>query len=340
MKQSLLVAVCMAICMAGCGKTVLSSGNEPTPEAETESEAFLEPAADTETQKDEETDVAQDKPERIVCWGDSLTYGQGGNGVTFPGVLEEKLKLKVINYGIQGETAKQIGIRMGVFPMTVGSVELPAEAAPVQVSLSYMGEDPVMMRLGDCGINPCSIAGVTGALSYDASDGNYYFTRTEEGNAVSVAEGTQVETFASADKNESDIVVLFAGTNRPPNIDTVGELIETEKRMLQYLGASRYVVIGLTSLELVLDVEPINEALGAEFGEHFLDIRKYLLEQGLFDAGIAPTKQDEKDLAAGEIPSSLRVDEVHGNEAFYRIIGEQVLKKLEELHYIAQEDLK
>ena len=113
-----------------------------------------------------------------------------------------------------------------------------------------------------------------------------------------------------------------------------------EKQMLEYLQTDRYVVVGLTSKTLIPDIEPINEALAEAFGEHFLDIRSYLLENGLQDAGIEPVKKDRKNLAKGEIPSSLRVDEVHGNEAFYRIIGEQVYRKLKDLGYITEEDEK
>lgn len=278
----------------------------------------------------------EDEAKRIVCWGDSLTYGQGGNGITYPSVLKEKSGLEVINYGIQGETARQIGIRMGAWPMSVGAFEIPGETVQTEVSLWQWGEDPIMMRLGDCGINPCYIAGVKGTLSYTAEDNKYYFTREEAGDAVAVSDQTEVRTFAAEDKQTSDIIVLFAGTNLPPNKDTVGELIDLERQMLEYLDTERYVVIGLTSKTLIEDVESINESLAETFEEHFLDIRSYLLENGLRDAGIEPTKRDKKNIEKGEIPSSLRVDEVHGNEAFYRIIGECVYNKLKELGYLTE----
>lgn len=326
MKRILWIVALYMICFTGCGKTF----------SETETDVMTEEG----TEYREETAMTQEKSERILCWGDSLTFGEGGNGVTFPSVLEEKVDLKVINYGVQGETATQIGIRMGAFPMEVASFEMPQETVPAEVTLQYAGEDPIMMRLGDCGINPCRIAGIEGTLAYNIADNSYSFTRSEEGNAMTVEEGTQVETFASGDKKEADIVILFAGTNLAPDIAHVGELMDAQKQMLEYLGTERYIVIGLTSLALVPDVEPINKALAEEFGTHFLDIRTYLLENGLEDAGIAPTVQDRADLAAGEIPSSLRVDIVHGNEMFYRIIGEQVFLKLKELGYITEEDIK
>lgn len=363
---SAIIALCL--CTAGCGITKQPEPSKVESEdtsvvneheieetvSEIETEETESKSMDTEIEsialetetEPEETESASEEEEtrqaaeRIICWGDSLTYGQGGNGVTYPSVLESKLNLTVVNYGIQGETARQIGIRMGLLPMTAGTFEIPSETNPVEVSLWQNGEDPIMMRLGDCGINPCRIAGVEGTLSYEAADNKYYFTRREPGTAVLAPEGSQVETFASGDKRESDIIVIFAGSNLPPNKDTVGELIQIERQMLEYLGAERYIIIGLTSKTLIPDVEAINQALAAEFGEHFLDIRAYFLEHGLADAGLQPTEQDRMDLAAGEIPSGIRVDEIHGNEAFYRMIGEQVYQKLEQLGYISEQEKK
>lgn len=337
-------AALFVLCLAGCGsmKDAINKGDVPDasiqPEIkleETETEGDVSDASiQSEIKLEEAETEIEAQPNRIVCWGDSLTYGEGGNGVTYPSVLEEKTNLEVINYGIQGETARQIGIRMGLLPMTTGTFEIPEETVPTTVSLWQQGEDPTMMRLGDCGINPCEIGGVEGTLSYREEDHQYYFTRTVAGDAVEVAEGMQVNTFASQDKKDGDIVILFAGSNLPPSKDTVGELIDIENKMLEYLDAKRYLVIGLTSKALVPDVEEINMALAEAFGEHFLDIRKHLLKRGLSDAGLVPTKQDQADLEAGEIPSALRVDVVHGNEAFYRIIGEQVYQKLKALGYV------
>lgn len=271
---------------------------------------------------------------RIVCWGDSLTYGEGGEGVTFPSVLAEHLPdVEVINYGIQGETARQIAIRTGLLPMTVSAFTIPEDQTPAEVSLWQGGEDPVMMRLGDRGINPCTIGGVEGTLSYRPEDEKYYFTRARAGEAVEVEEGTQVFTYGDRDKSSSDVIVLFAGSNRAPDRNTVQELIGLERQILDYIGSDRYVVMGLTSKALAPDVAEVNKALQEAFGEHFLDIRKYLLEHGLEDAGMTATDQDLADIENGEIPSQLRVDVVHGNPAFYKLMGEQVYQKLRELGY-------
>lgn len=351
MKTIRIVCFCLlagaCIGLSGCGNAenslhgfVKENREKQIQEQQTEEiqtgNTVLEDETENTEWKEQTGSASSKEGRRIICWGDSLTYGQGGDGVTYPLVLSEKTGLEVINYGIQGETARQIAIRMGALTMTTGAFEIPPEAVPVEVTLWQDGEDPIMMRLGDCAINPCNIGGVEGTLTYNAEEIKYYFTRSNQGEAVSVPESTVVETFASLDKRESDIIILFAGTNLPPDKDTVGELIATDNQMLEELGTERYIVIGLTSKALIPDIEPINEALSEAFGEHFLDIRTYMLAQGLQDAGIEPTEQDIKDMEEGEIPSSIRVDEVHGTDAFYRIIGEQVYEKLKALGYLSE----
>lgn len=274
----------------------------------------------------------------IVCWGDSLTYGTGGEGVTYPSVLAEKTGLTVYNYGVRGETAKQIAIRMGLYQMTVLAFTIPEDTTPVSVSLLYQGEDPVMMRLGDVGMNPCEISGVKGELSYQEADGKYYFTRLEAGKEVSVEEDAVVTMDAAGKVDANDIVVLFAGSNDRPTKEDAAALIATEKEMIAYLGSEKYIIVGLTSQEMIPEVAAVNEELKEAFGDHFLDIRSYFLEHGLEDAGITPTEQDKADIVAGEIPSSLRVDIVHGTPDFYQILGEQLYEKMRADGYLPKEE--
>ena len=61
-------------------------------------------------------DLLPIKPEKnisqIITWGDSLTFGLGGGGVTYPNVLQQLSSIKVINEGVSGNTSKQIAARM------------------------------------------------------------------------------------------------------------------------------------------------------------------------------------------------------------------------------------
>lgn len=262
-----LTVCCLMLCMlTGCaGSRQAMSGQADVVDETTER---------TDTER---ADTGKEKEPDIVCWGDSLTYGTGGEGVTYPSVLADETGLTVYNYGVCGEKADQIAVRMGLYPMTTGAFTIPAEREPVALSLLCDGEDPIMLRLGDAGMNPCDIAGVKGELSYSEEDGNYYFTRQTKGDAVTVSDGAVVTMDAAGKIDPDDIVVLFIGSNDRPTAEDAETLIATEKEMIRYLGSSKYIVVGLTSKEMIPEVAAVNEKLAAAFGTHFLDIRSYLL---------------------------------------------------------------
>ena len=72
-----------------------------------------------------------------------------------------------------------------------------------------------------------------------------------------------------------------------------------------------------------------------EHKDHFLDFRTYLLTNGLKDANITATEQDQKDLTNSYIPSSLlKEDKFAGNDTFNQLLANQIYQKLQELQYI------
>ena len=147
----------------------------------------------------------------IVCWGDSLTVGAGSeqtfipsklqglvkkldvatNGFTpsyrksYPSYLQDTLNdsaydAKVVNMGVGGESAYQIGMRMGVYPIYVGELTIPPEKKSVEIDLYEQNlSDTNLLLQGDVGVNPSSINGVAGEITYDSSNGKYFFTRFE-----------------------------------------------------------------------------------------------------------------------------------------------------------------
>ena len=157
--------------------------------------------------------------------------------------------------------------------------------------------------------------------------------KTKEGNTVDVAR----RTYTNGLKNyRDDLMIIWAGTNDTPSIATIQNVIDNIDSMIEYSTNPNYIVIGLTSKSYMPEVEEVNKILAEKYGEHFLDIRKYILENGLSDAGIVATEQDEIDVNNGEIPSSLRADNVHFNDYGYTIVAEQVYNKLIELGYIEE----
>lgn len=282
--------------------------------------------------------LPKDDGARIVCWGDSLTEGTGGDGVNYPDVLANLSKREVLNYGVYAERASLIAARQGGNPQHVEELhEIPASVTPVKVNIvGNNGNWEMWCNNGDAGINPCRIAGVEGNLSIDESDGSRYFTRLKAGSVVSVPTDDVFYTHAMIDKRSNDIYVIWAGSSDGLFDDrSIDDVVRYIKSMIKYGGCARYVVINYTAKYNIGDaIDEWNDRLAKEFGDNCLDIRSYLINEGLSDAGITPTKEDEECIANGEIPASLRSDGSHGTGEFYRIVGEQVYNKLVELGYI------
>lgn len=278
------------------------------------------------------TEFSKELP-RIVCWGDSLT--ESINGKAYPDYLRRLTQTEVVNYGVRAETSGSVGMRQGAVPIFVGACVIPENKESVAVEVTARdGYSLQLLKNGDAGVNPCSLGDVAGTLSYAQEEDCYYFTRAEVGEAVSIEAGSRLITAGMAGAQKDDVVVIFTGTNDGLDPSSIYDIIAVQKAMLDYADCRKYVIIGLTCKKVIPKIEEVNEILAQEYGEHFLDIRSYLLSHGMTDAGLIPTAQDEADLGRGEIPSSLRKDYVHGNSYFYEILAQQVYQKLQHLGYV------
>lgn len=276
----------------------------------------------------------------IVCWGDSLTFGTGGNGVSYPSVMEERLcedriYIPVVNMGVGGENTVTIAGRAGAIPFKVKAFTIPAGAAGVEISFEEEEGKPVRpLEQSDAGINPCIINGVEGKLTIEKEeDGSraYFFTRSVPGESVYVPEGTEVETWASS-RFEDYIYVVFMGENH--GWGSVQELIEQQQAVLamQKGRQGEYIVIGLPT-GTKEERQDLEEQLQAAYGERFLNIREYLSTQGIYDAKKTPTEDDLERMEKGMIPVSLLSDDIHFNETGYRLIGNYLYERMEKLGY-------
>lgn len=271
---------------------------------------------------------------RIVCWGDSLTESVDSRSA-YPDILADLAGTEVVNYGVRAETTRAIAMREGAIPMYTSECVISANAIPAPLQITTKsGKGVQLLKNGAAGVNPCYIGDIAGSLSYDGMSGLYYFTRAEEGEDVYVEAGSRLTTSGMANRKKGDVLVIFTGTNDAPDTSSVYDMIDVQRAMLDYADCEDYVIVGLTSKEVIPEVETVNEILAEEYGEHFLDVRSYFLEYGLAEAGIEPTARDEADLKKGEIPSSLRQDYVHGNEYFYHILAGQIYRKMQYLGYL------
>lgn len=315
----------------------------------------------------------------IVCWGDSLTTGSSGN-VSYPHTLQKyldvyicdiydlrysldsveglstmdwddyKISIPVVNMGAGREDSATILGRSGVVPYVVSAeFVIPAgvESVPVAIE-SEDGKTVTPLIAGDGGVNPVSIAGVTGTLTRTASTQQwnqyvYQFTRLEAGQEVSVEKGTEVVT-AAADDYRDYIHIVWLGTYG--TLANPDKLVSDTKALLQRqnINTDRYLVIGpctyngswATAAPNVMD--SIDSAMLQAFGDRYINLRKYLMEDGLRDANLSVTTQDKNSITNGNVPTSFRSN-ANGadlNGVAYELLGKLVYERMDRLGYLEE----
>lgn len=303
----------------------------------------------------------------IICWGDSLTAGAGGNGTTYPGTLQKLLQINiteslaldslrsyygslnnfdldpvaVVNMGVGGEDTTTILGRNGAIPFVVADdFIIPADNTPVEITMvSSNGKNVAPLRQGAAGLDYVVIDGVRGTLSIEKSDASqtYYFTRATNGETVEIKAGTEIVT-SGAVENLNYIPVIFIGQNG--GYDDIEDLIAQQKAIIEHQkenpvnedGSARFIIVGLhTGTEKSRAV--LETAMEVEYGDQYINLREYMSTEGLADAGIEATEEDQEMMADGMTPASLLSDSVHFTADAYWLIGNQIYERMNELGY-------
>ena len=278
----------------------------------------------------------------IVCIGDSLTAGTGGEGVSYPSYMEQllwedSLYIPVRNLGVGGENTLTIAGRMGGIPFRVHSMVIPKDQTSVEIKfVAEKGQKIAPLKQGDAGVNPCILAGVEGTLSIEQKKTNdaecsYYFTRLAEGEAVKVAENSILETNAG-NAYKDGIFIVFMGENG--GFTSTEELISQQRAILslQDKNKDKYIVVGITS-GTAQERAQLEETMKEEYGEHYVNLREYLSTEGIYDAKIEPTQKDLEQMKEGKIPDSLLSDDVHFTKQGYMLIAGKLYASMKELGY-------
>lgn len=286
------------------------------------------------------------KDNYITCWGDSLTQ-QGG----WTDIISERSGYPVFNSGIGGETAFTIMGRQGADTIIVNNITIPSDTTPIVIGTYESGgldticgnkALPLANSNTEC-MNPCSIGGILGNVKWTGSSptdekGTWTFTRLKSGDKLNIDRPTGIITNYS--KYNKGITIIWIGTNG--GYGTESNLININRLMIEHSGCeNRYVVLGVCN-NTAAALKGYEDKLVAEFGDHFINIRKYLStpvydsnnivsSYGLLDADLNMTEQDKNDIQNGRIPSSLRSDSTHFNEHGKLVIGKYIYKRMNEL---------
>ena len=71
------------------------------------------------------------------------------------------------------------------------------------------------------------------------------------------------------------------------------------------------------------------------FGNHYINVRKYLMVDGLTDAMITPSKEEKLIIQQGKVPTSFRSNASGAdlNGTAYKLIGKLVYERMDNLGY-------
>lgn len=284
------------------------------------------------------------KPIVISCWGDSKTEGnQDGTGITYPSHLQTLLtnagiNAIVNNFGCGGEYSSEIAQRQGGLPLIVQPFTIPATATKVNISLN--GRLRIASKHK---FNPCYINNIEGTIIHDWSDNNqrtFTFQRTEAGDSVEIKYPMQVKNQCMIENKNDDVLIIDIGCNG--GYSSIENWIQQIRCMIDYSVSKEFIVIGLANHlaysfgSTSENYETLEAKFAKEFGNRYINLRKFYVEYGLEVAGLTPTTQDETDISNGIPPQSLYKsgDNYHENQYGYKIKAQLVFEKLRDLNLI------
>lgn len=302
----------------------------------------------------------------VVCWGDSITEGNGGNGTTYPSELATLTGLTVRNEGIGGETSQSIAARMGALKiMPKGPISLGGNAGDTVtitgeqfVDETGSGIVPRAVRNGTGWYGNCYLNGIEGTitnLNVDTTVSprtliDLTFTRKNDGESLNVSTGDSVMFTPSGAFVTGDINVIFVGTNGWSDADGNGVkedkdlLVIIDKTIANTSDPNKCIIIGRMSGDAWNGgtYKAIEDMMAEKYGNRFLNMREFLSNSdNLASVGITATAEDLELIAKGSLPKSLwantdeaNVDKVHLNATGYKLFAKGVYNKLVELNLI------
>ena len=235
---------------------------------------------------------------RIICWGDSLTSGWGSNKAII-------------------------------------------ETDDVTYNASFKSYPEILSDLTGM---PTSNYGYPGATSEEI------VLRYVTGNVWHIGmplNALQRNPMAESIAHKEDVLVIEMGSNGGWD-DDYDKLIEQYHTILDYSDCESFIIIGdtddpgtsdgdSTQWELAygmgLEETQWEQALHDEFGDHFLNMRVYLIEHGLEVTGLEETYDDIENAKMGCVSEQLRTDWTHLNSYGYYAQAMGVYERGKELGY-------
>lgn len=287
--------------------------------------------------------------DEVACIGDSLTNGYfgGSSGHTadaYPAKLQALMPAGVTVYNVStsGWCVDEVAVRIGAIPvpLTVAGGSIPASGAVEVTTTAVIG----FRSLGNVVSIPGSLAGIPGTLRRENSNTVFTFTRTTTGAATAVPAGTLFAPDQAGHSARTSVILL--GRN-----DVSWGATGAEATVAEHIaaGVKRIVDWHSRQLKQVLVLSPttsVNEERGSAghttvttagqllqnmFGAKYFDLRRYLIEEAIYDLGITPTSTDLAKMSADTLPPSIMDpgsagtgDAVHWSKATASLVAQKI----------------
>ncbi|HHO0409740.1 TPA: hypothetical protein ACRR76_004305 [Klebsiella quasipneumoniae] len=272
---------------------------------------------------------------KMSAWGSS-SFIVAGASANFSTMAQELGVADWNNQGQGGESSFQVAARWGAIPFTLvfpGNV-IPASGT-VAVTCTQLPSNFCNNFLKTySGV----VGGVAGTLSW--SSASLQFTRTTEGEAVSLSGGTDFIPTIPASYRDGVVLIWSykndmkynAATQTEINMDVIFNNVLKSFAHASTL-AKRVIVIGIfndssyTNEIYKTRLAEMNSRMKAHFGDLYCDTQDYICSSQIWtDTGITPTSDDLAMQAAGYKATSLSADSAHLNTTAHKAVVEHVIK--------------
>ena len=282
------------------------------------------------------------RKDQLATIGDSLTEGYF-DGTTQPEfswpahVATLAPDVEVINLAQSGWVVDEVSIKLGALdlPLTVSGGTIPASGAVTVTCPTPVGWHPNGTSRSFTG----TLAGVQGVLKHTTDTDTYDFTRSTNGDPVTVEPGTIF--IPESQVYDLSTMVTMIGINNVafgvsgPEGDIVQHVVNGIRRIYNWAHAQlkQFMVMSVTTRTTwtqetgqYATVMAINERLHQEYTTRYFDLRRYLVDQAIYDLGITPTEEDLTCMSGDTLPPSIMGDgdPTHYSKDTAVLVGDQV----------------
>ena len=257
----------------------------------------------------------------VTWWGDSLSAGAGGKGVSSPSELSKLLKIPVLNKGVGGEGSSEIAIRSGAKTMTI---RFWGEGTKQGLWTKYKVLPSANLLQQGSNVIGGNVKNCLALLKYEAGSYTTSLFKCKQ-NFSNLDAKFEI---AGLEVTNTKYQIIWSGRNNAGDSTTVmNDITSMIKRMKKINSGVKIYVLGVINgsgeglgTGTYTAITTLNDSLN-QLDATYVDIRRCLINQALDREKLIPNLQDLSDIENDLVPSQLRSDGIHLNAFGYHAVA-------------------